>query len=169
MITNKTEVMENLIALGNILNVDVPKDLKGMVKYLCNNITNLNELVRARKYIEQNHVKQSYPKIGDFFRALKEAPVNTETKRYFDWQYEYANKLNIPVEQFVLMRVSDLTDKQKDDIGALKSEEVKFLFKQIKKIRQKETDEYYDFTDKKFKKLKEKEKQLAEIEAELPF
>ena len=102
-----------------------------LCKLICKHMS-WSDFIRAKEYLPLIYKMRSrFPTLAHFQEAARLAPINRKQSQVQTWQEEYAEKLGLPVEEFALMKISDLNMAQKKQLELLEPEEQRKLFKDI--------------------------------------
>ena len=130
-------ILNELIDLGKKLDCEKPK--KERLEYLTKDISvemDCEKFLKAKNWLHKNWTYTRFPsRLADYFNALKKirediVPVLNQHAKYEQWQYEYAQKLGIPVEQLP-SHVDDLPEKQRIILNIPNKKERDLMFKVI--------------------------------------
>ncbi len=130
-----TEYIEiKLTGLSNLLSIELPSGIKYLIKYIFEEMRQIDfdHACKVLKYWNQRH----FPMLGDFKEASKKKIENitvVKAPKIDKWQIEAANKLGIPIEKFVDMKVTDFTKEQRKIIGIIEPEEISKIFQDTHK------------------------------------
>lgn len=123
------EVEDQLKDLSLVLNVKEPsrKYLSMLSNMIVEKFISIEHMEKVLYHVVQSYTKNSYPKPSDFFKALDANQVDYSRKPQ-DWEEEYSEKLNIPVEKIMVMKIEDYNDYQRQILGLYtRQEAIDFL------------------------------------------
>lgn len=121
-------------AFSNIKNIDLPemKRLTIIGNEIAKELT-WPQFQHAFQVLKYTWKFRYFPEFSQWVDASHQSFGSQDKKKYLSWQSEFANKLEIPVEQFVNVHGWDLTKDQRQKIGVMEHEEIKGLFTGIRK------------------------------------